>query len=619
MSTSTPRVLVALPLVAALAGAGIGWFTRDSADQLAGSGSGLITASEDGTPPEWHLDSAAIPTLIDRDRIVGYPSDPGTEVPKGAVVPLATENGVITPVDAGSLAPATGGTVALPPAAPTPLAQPEPPEAPPSTAPLADPADATTVPSLGTFTDPCTTADTACAGAPARVATEPVGEARRLDPLRISVPFAATGAYASMCGAIEGSAAPDPFLAPAVRPTVAVVVNQPASIALSGNWSDNNEIEKATMVSSPDQEAEWRRAWEQDGEQRLLLACLTLPLDDVREHAQGGRADVKVSLLGISATGRADMAGRLTLTIPLDQDEAPFADQVTIASLGEQRSATGSLVPTVHVHYALETAGLVPKVSTLDQRTAKVYVQHEFVEAADCTGWSNNAQGVSRTAGSTIVLAQEQRTLGGRATPVTVVDADLALDPALPGGWQGFVCVKVFAADRGGNRVTIALRGAQVQSPLTPVYEVGAVIDDTTFPVGWKVELSWADPQRVLWCGPVQLDASNPGATCTAYARSFPDGIVLIIRAVDDEGEARPAFVIRVPVDAGYCTPDDPFAAAGDGCGTGFTETVRVPADPNARDAVAMDIVVHRTAQRGTAQVNPAHAWAITATQAFQF
>ena len=123
------------------------------------------------------------------------------------------------------------------------------------------------------------------------------------------MPFAATGAYAQMCNDIEGGAVPDPFLAPAVRPTVAVVVNQPSSIALTGTWGDGTPLEKVTMVTSSAFDQQWQQAWDSEGVQHSLLACLTLPLDEVRTHASGGRADLAASLLGISATGRAESGG----------------------------------------------------------------------------------------------------------------------------------------------------------------------------------------------------------------------------------------------------------------------------------------------------------------------
>jgi hypothetical protein len=202
---------------------------------------------------------------------------------------------------------------------------------------------------------------------------------------------------------------------------------------------------------------------------------------------------------------------------------------------------------------------------------------------------------------------------------VTVVDGDLTLDPVQPGGWDGFLCVHLFVADDSGNRVTVALRGAEVRSPRTSTYSVGLQVTDAEFPADWKVEASWARPGGGVWCGPIELTTVANGASCSTYARSAPDGITLILRGVDAAGQQRPAFVMNVPVNTAYCTPDDPDAWSSDGCDTGFTERLRVPLDAAGTESVSITLSVVRAADQGTRLDNPSHAWRIGLTQAFAF
>lgn len=620
-------LLIGAPLVLLLAGGAVGWFTRGT-EAGGGGNTGTVVGRPfpsgtelDATAPTRGTVPATNTAIIDRSTLIGYPDDIGVEVPKGAAVPFALDQtGALVPVDATSLQPvAATAPAALPPVAAVPLTAAVQPAAPPSTAELPDSTTTLAPTGGGAFVDPCTTAATGCAGGVARVLDAPSDGAPQLAPLTISVPFAATGATAAMCGTIEGATVPDPFLAPAVRPTVAVVVNQPSSIALTGTWADGEPLEKLTMVTSPDFDEEWRIAWETEGVQHTLLACLTLPLDLVRTHAAAGRADLAASLLGISSQGRAESGGPLTVTMPLDGEDPPFVDQVGFGSLGEQRAADGSLVPTVHVHYAVVADDLVPPTSTLDRFTAKVYARHDLVENADCAGWANNQQGVVRTRSGFFTISQEQRTVGGRSRPVIVVDGDVELDPALPGGWSGYACVQVFVADASGTRLTLDLRGTQVRSPLSPTYDVGVVIDDPVFPAGWTVEAAWTTRAGALWCGPATLDPGAPGASCTTYARTMPDGAVLTLRAVDDTGVERPGFTIVVAMNTAHCTPDDPLAATSNGCDTGFTERLKVPVDGTGEQSVAVSLQVRRTAAAGSMQTTPGYAWQIGTTQSFTF
>jgi hypothetical protein len=623
--------VIGAPLAMLLVGGGVGWLMRDdgsSSSDGGTAGNGTVVghpipsgAELETAAPVRPLPAAHNTMIVDTTRILGYPEDASVPVPHGAALPLAlSADGSIVAVDAVSLSPATvTGPPTLPPVEAVPLTELAAPGTPPSTLPPPDDAVPTLPPPAQPpgFVDPCITA-AGCAGASGQVlaAADPVAVA--LDPLQVSMPFAATGAIAQMCNTIEAGNVPDPFLAPASRPTVAVVVNQPSTIALTGTWGDGAPLDKLTMVTSAEFDDQWRQQWDQ-GTQGSLVACLTLPLDVVRTHASAGRATLDASLLAISADGRVELGGGVPLTVPIDGEDPPFVDQVNITSLGEQRAADGTLVPTVHVHYAVTSDTIIPAAGKLNQRTAKVYASNAFVENADCAGWAVNQQGLDRSAGGRFTVAFEQRTVAGRNRPVTVVDGDMTLDPAQPGGWNGFACVHLFVADDSGNRVTVALRGAAVRSPRTAVYTVGLQLADAAFPPDWTMSAVWARPGGAEWCGPAKLTNAAPAAACTTYARFAPDGITLIVRGIDAAGAERPAFVVNVPINTAYCNPDDPNAWASDGCNSGFAQTVKVPLDDTGTESATMNLSVSRTADAGTRLDNPSQSWQIDIPQAFSF
>jgi hypothetical protein len=627
MMDRTRSSLVALPVVLLLAGGAAGWFMRDT--PAPGVSLGTVVgaplptgAALDGVAPTRHVPNAPNTMVFDRRALIGLPDDTRTVVPKGAVLPVTRDSaGALTPVDPTSLQPVTVTEPAPAPVQdPTVLEAATPPPAPPSTAEFGDPTTTLPLAVPPAFVDPCrTTPDQPCVGEPARVVEATDGPTTALDPLLISVPMAATGDLATMCDTIEAGTLPDPFLGPQVRPTVAVVVNQPSSIALTGTWADGTPLEKLTMVTSSAFDDQWQTQWDTGAVQGSLLQCLTLPLDEVRAHATAGRAVLDAKLLAISKGGRAELGGRLTLSIPLDGDDPPFVDALGIGSLGEQRRDDGTLVPTVHVHYAFTDDQLIPSTGTLNVVTAKLYAQHAFVENADCAGWANNQQGLDRTLEGRFDVGNEQRTVSGRSRPVTVVDGDLALDPSVAGGWEGFVCMRLFLADDEGHTVTVALRGASVRSPLTATYSVGVVIDDPGLPHQWTMEATWATTTGALWCGPVVLPPGLSGATCATSARAVPDGVRLFLRATGGTVTERPAFVVTVPINTAYCTPDDPYAAISNGCDTGFTQRLLVPVDATGTQYVPVQLQVVRSAAAGAADLAPAHVWRIDVPQSFTF
>ena len=64
--------------------------------------------------------------------------------------------------------------------------------------------------------------------------------------------------------------------------------------------------------------------------------------------------------------------------------------------------------------------------------------------------------------------------------------------------------------------------------------------------------------------------------------------------------------MIRVPVNTGYCNPDDTLDST-DGCNTGFTQTYRLPLG----DATLVTLHVVRNAAPGMLWGDPSNAWSV--------
>jgi len=617
------RTVIAIPVAMLLLGGVAGWFMRDDAPTSSTNGTVVgkavpSGAALDAAAPVHALDAQMNTMVIDRTKLVGYPTSLGTVIPPGAAVPIGAAQ-ALEPVDPRTLEAAEAATpITAAPAEPEALGRAQAPAAPPRTLP---PTDATTTlppGGSGTFRDPCLAAKGGCPGGEGRIqATTVPAAAATLQPLTASMPFAASGWFSTMCDTIEQGNVPDAVLSPGARPTIAVVVNQPSSIAVSGTWGDGAPLDKLTLATSAQFDQQWQDAWKHDHVQKSLLECITLPVDDVRAHAAGGRAPLHATVLAISATGRTELDGSLTLTVPLDGDDAPFADSVIVGSLGEQVQDDGTLAPAVHVHYAVLDDKVIPTTSRLNARTAKVYGVHALVENADCAGWANNQQGVDRTAASTFTVTRENRTINGKVHTVTVVDGDLTLDPTLPGGWKGFACVRLFVADAEGHKLNVALRGAKVRSPRTADYRVGVVLDPTHWPEGTTLRTTWTDVDGVQWCGPTELTAKAKGSECATSARAEPKGIRLVLQPRDSKGALQPAFVVTVPVNTAYCNTDDPYAFLSDGCSTGFTQPLKISLNAKGSSTGVVTLVVRRDAGAGSIANSPSEAWQVDATESF--
>jgi hypothetical protein len=512
--------------------------------------------------------------------------------------------------------------------APTPIDSFSPLATPESTAPVAEGTTTIAATAAGSapFVDPCTTSDTPCPGVAAVVRDEPaVAGGPPLDPLQVSIPVAGAEGFAALCDTVEAGAVPDVLLTPATRPTVAVLVNQPSTLALTGTWADGTPLAKTTMVTLPAHDAEWQRSWDQDRVQRSIIACLTLPLDDVRAHAGGGSAQLRADVLAISATGRAEITGEVTLHIPIDGDDPVFAERLTVADRGVQRGSDGILRPAVHVHYALLSDSLVPAGSGLDPAALHVYDQHAFVDGADCSGWALNEQGRDRTSSATYTVVSEQRTVSGRVRTVTVVDGDVLLDPTLGSDWEGYFCVRLSATDDPGDAstapVTLALRGSTAQAPRTADYTVGVLLDRDT---SVTVHAAWATTVGAPLCDEATL-SSDPavgsfGATCSTSAGLAADGVRVAL-TLDADGGAdgaagQPLLTAVVPVNTAFCNPDDPYAGLADGCSTGFTQALDLPL---ADGSVRVLLQVARTAVAGSLLQDPSHAWRLGSLTSFAF
>ncbi len=638
MSRRLPlAAIVGCPLVALLIGGGAGWLLRDDSSGSTGTATPAATvvgatlpADLDAVAPQQPLPRPASPAVVDPATIVGLDTLPVglLDVPPATAIDLplvaggsatfvdpATRAQLTEPTPTPTVAPAEpvaiDGLTALPPAQ--------------STLPPSEDAIPTTTAAAATpaFVDPCTTSTTECPGAAATVRDAlPTDTGRQLDPLQVSVPVAGAEGYAGLCDAVEGGDVPDPLLSPATRPTVAVLVNQPATLALTGTWADGTALEKTTMVTLPAHDAEWQRAWDQDRVQRRIIACVTLPLDDVRAHAGGGSAQLRADVLAISATGRADITGEVTLHIPIDGDDPVFAERLTVADRGEQRLVDGLLHPAVHVHYALFSDALVPAGSGLDPAALHVYDEHAFVEGADCAGWAVNQQGRDRSSGSAYTVVSEQRTIAGRVRTVTVVDGDVFLDPSLTPGWEGYFCVRLSATDEPDDPstelVTLALRGSTVRSTRAATYDVSVLLDDNA---SATVGIEWATTSGTPLCTPTTLSTDadgSRGATCTTSARLAPDGIRVALTSEADgaDGIGEPLLTALVPVNTAFCNPDDPYAAIADGCATGFAQTLELPL---AGGTVRLALQVRRTAAPGSLLQDPSHAWRLGSLTSFAF
>ena len=580
------------------------------------------------------------PATIDLAAVVGYPTVTSVDVPRGAGLSLTIgTDGLPAVLDPASLAPyVPSPPVVLPPVAPQLSPPVVTPSAPVATVSAGD--SATTAPEplapAEQYTDPCVVEPAGpalCSGTAAVVLPQAATAADVGDPapLVLSAPLAATGGLADMCEEIERGVVADPQLAPAVRHTVAVLMNRPASVALTGMWDDGTPIEKLTMVSLAAHDALWQQQWEADGAQGQLLACLTFPLDVARGHANGGRARLTVDLIAISTDGQDTVTGAVTLEVPLDGDDVPFVEAYSVRDLGEQLLADGRRAPTLSVHYAIVDDARVPAGSALDAGSLTVLDVHGAVENADCAGWMANAQGQDRTLTSTYRVRQEQRTINGRQRSVTVVDGIVHLDPNVRSGWEGFLCTHLVATDRTGARATLALRGAAVRAPRTAVYQIGVRMA-TPLPAGWRAEVVWADRDGTVWCGPTTLGqgptdngsttapsadeaADVLSASCTTLARLHPGGTLVTMTAVGPSGAQGGEWTVAIPVNTEYCNTDDPDVATTDGCNTGWQQTWQLTLADGQYTAVT--VVVLRDAPPGQVLTNPSHAWRIDPPQAF--
>lgn len=656
--------LVALPILGLAAGSGAAYWRHEdpvsTVGRADGTGGRSVSAAELQGVPTADLPAVTDPAVMDLSSVIGYPDTPMVDVPPAAAV-------VLSPGAAGLPAvvdPATGQPAAAPVRPPLlpvdPVVVPalgaptdEPPLADQGDRPATD--DTATVPA-GAFVDECRVTadgDPPCSGRPATVVSPAGGDGAAGDgpsvpqPLTVSAPFTAAGGLADMCAEIERGVVADPQLAAAVRPTVAVLVNQPASLALTGTWADGTPIEKTTMLTLPDHQHQWQEQWDADGVQGRILACLTFPLEVTRGHAVGGRAGMTVQIVAISTTGNTEITGAVTLEVPLDGEDSPFVESLSVRGLGEQLAPDGRRLATVAVHYALDGSALVPPGTTLDPGSTVVQDLHAFVENADCSGWAVTFQGQDRTYGSRYGMRVEQRTIAGRDRTVIVVDGTVQLDPNQRGGWEGYLCLHLRSVDRTGTVATLALRGVAVRAPRTAAYELGAAVDGA-LPDGWGLDVTWAGADGVVFCGPARLgEGPTPGtpsssdggatttstlatgtdnatavtlaATCATIARLHPDGVLVSVRPTSPTGEPGAPFTVLLPINTSYCNPDDPHGAAANGCDTGSRFRYRLPVGmPDGDSTYILTVTALRTVGQGQLMTNPSHAWRIDPPQAFR-
>ena len=618
-----PRAaLIGAPLVMLLIGGAAGWLMRDTSGGGAATAVTVIGATVphdlDRFAPQQRIVTPPNPAVIDPATIIGYQPAGTLEVPASAAVDLPLRSGgsafAVDPLTHRPFAAtaATARTVASsnPLSSLHALATPGSTLPPPADPALAGPATTVEQPS---FTDPCVSVPTPCAGLPA-VVTEASSDAPTLDPLQISLPVSGAEGFAAQCDEIQPGNVSDMMLSPATRPTVVVVLNQPSTLALTGKWADGAAMDKTTMITSPADDAEWKRSWDQDRVQRHIVACLTLPLDDVRGHATGGVGELRADILAISATGRAQSSGEVILNIPTDGDDTVFTERLVIADRGEQRRADGVLYPTVHVHYAFLTEAVSSPASGLDPTATHVYGEHAFIEGADCTGWAVNHLGRDRTSGALLTVISEKRSAAGRDRNVTVVDGDVYLDPTVPSGWEGLFCVRLTATDEppgtpgaaSPEPQTLALRGTTLRSPRTADYAISVLLDNA--PRDFRA--TWTTPAGDALCTEAALTRDEPGATCAIQARFATDGVRVVIGSGDDQ-----LLSALLPINTAYCNSDDPFGALADGCSSGFTQPLEIPSADGHMVRVVLQ--VERAAKPGMLWQDPSHAWQVGPVTSF--
>ena len=567
-------LIVGAPLLLLLAGGAVGWFTADA---------------EDSTPPR---DTApTLPAIFD-DVAPIHPLNRGPN-------PLDTDESMVIGSDAYL---DTTGAINVPAGADL--------EIPLTASAQAVAVDRATLQTLPVGTDPivpitqreatATNEDQGVSG-PTHSATvlETLdAEPATPDPLRVSTPFATSGVFSALCNEIQAGSVPDPLLPPAVQPTLAVLVNQPATIAITGTWADGTPLDNTTLVTLAAHDDEWQRLFAETGEQQTIVGCISLPVDQVRPHAVGGAAQLRASVQAISANGQAELNATVTLNVPSEGTDPFFVDHVTLTGRGEQRRIDGVLYPTMHVHYSFLSDAVIPLGSPLQPGQVRVFGEHAFIEGADCNGWATNQQGVDRTQSGRFTVTGETRTVTGRDQAVTVIDGDVYLDPTLIGGWEGSFCVRLFATDpHGDQRYALALRGAPVRSPRTATYNVGVMIDGSD----QAVDVTWTSATG-NGCTTTTLSGGS-GSHCEFSARWVPDGIMV---RLSRDGES---VEIRIPVNTAYCNPDDPLDV-GDGCNTGFTQSLEVPLGASA-DRLGATFQVVRTAAPGALWDDPSNSWTV--------
>ena len=208
-------VVIGLPLVMLLAGGGAGWWMRDEPT------TNTTTAAIDAglEPPLRPLPAAPNPAVIDIGSIIGLDRSESQLVgPDSALsLPLAV-GATATVVGANSFQPApaldavpTPAIAAVPPQNVDAL---NPLDAPPSTLrPTVNSTVDFVVPTgdRPTFVDPCVATPEQCSGVRGVVTDDTAGaDEAALDPLQVSLPFAAAAGFAELCSACLLYTSPSP-------------------------------------------------------------------------------------------------------------------------------------------------------------------------------------------------------------------------------------------------------------------------------------------------------------------------------------------------------------------------------------------------------------------------
>ncbi len=449
----------------------------------------------------------------------------------------------------------------------------------------------------------------------------------RILPIDVSQPFAAVGPFARACATAEDGIAPDPELFPSQRPTVAVLVNAPVDLRLTGTWADGSTIEPLPMHISEDHISRWQADVDGNKGQGTLIACATLPRAIVEAHAEGRIAPLQANVEVVAGEASYSTGARVELNVPANADQIALATP-RITSLGEM-TFNGVRYPAVNVH--VEYLLTVPGEANAENPTGApptattTHMAAGFVTRGGCGAWANGTLSPDDefttnrqvTPYGNWETRTEERTVNGRPQQVQIVDLQVLGDYDMPSGWEGQVCVALWS---GADRTPIGLWAASARAPRSPEFHVSVGMGDLN--ADWRVEVEF--PCRTQLSNGFLDDGTatgvwgRAGADCGELSgRWLADGLPVRAYVVDSFGFKRQPFETRIPVNLEYCNTDDPWSGIVGGCDQSsrlYTFDMPLGTGWPQPDTVQLLVRVERHAEPGInfhVDPDPSHQWRI--------